>query len=388
MMTGAEGRRRWVEAASAVVLASLDELAERLTTEIRDTLPDYASVPFDGLRQAVHGQVGLAINAISAGVALTPEVLAAAEAAGRAGAERGGDLSELLQTYVLANRQLLQSYVKATGVGQPTADEIFEIASTMLTVTQDFASAAASGFQIVAASRFADDVRAERRFLDLVSTEPTSLECSTLAGELGFDLGGSFQALAFRSDGDINRLRSGLRSATEAVVGAPHGSLSVVLWQGARPAVVQRLVRPLAEGHVVGLGRRRSELNGANLSVGEAVHASRLASRRGADVDFADQWLLASVLAMEPHLDHLETGVRMASLHPHLAATVRAFAESGFSAAQAGRAQHLHANSVAYRLERWEQLTGWNVHDFEGLARSVVAVQLAAPGLDDDAGQR
>jgi sugar diacid utilization regulator len=128
----------------------------------------------------------------------------------------------------------------------------------------------------------------------------------------------------------------------------------------------------------LGFGQRRDGLAGARLSLAEAVRAVRLAGVLGRDVDFAEHWLLATVLGDAEHLDLLDTGVRVATEHPHLADTVRTFAESGFSAAATARTSNLHANSVAYRLERWQQLTGWRLDKFEGLARSVVAITLAS----------
>lgn len=44
----------------------------------------------------------------------------------------------------------------------------------------------------------------------------------------------------------------------------------------------------------------------------------------------------------------------------HLMDAVRAFARSGFSVSAAARDIHLHANSVTYRLDRWQHLTGWD----------------------------
>ncbi|MCC5949132.1 MAG: helix-turn-helix domain-containing protein [Nitriliruptoraceae bacterium] len=55
-----------------------------------------------------------------------------------------------------------------------------------------------------------------------------------------------------------------------------------------------------------------------------------------------------------------ERGTPVAAEHPHLADAVRTFAEAGFSVSEAGRRLEVHANTVAYRLDRWEELTGWD----------------------------
>ena len=38
---------------------------------------------------------------------------------------------------------------------------------------------------------------------------------------------------------------------------------------------------------------------------------------------------------------------------------------------------HLHPNTVRYRVERWHQLTGWDVRTRQGLIRSIAALGLA-----------
>ncbi|WP_010595674.1 helix-turn-helix domain-containing protein, partial [Rhodococcus sp. P14] len=54
-----------------------------------------------------------------------------------------------------------------------------------------------------------------------------------------------------------------------------------------------------------------------------------------------------------------------------LAETLRAFATSGFSLSACARELRVHPNTVKYRLDRWRELTGWDVHDVEGLVASL-----------------
>ena len=66
----------------------------------------------------------------------------------------------------------------------------------------------------------------------------------------------------------------------------------------------------------------------------------------------------------------------MAEEHSHLMDAVRAFARSGFSVSAAARDIHLHANSVTYRLDRWQHLTGWDARTLDGLMKSMVSLEL------------
>jgi DNA-binding PucR family transcriptional regulator len=66
---------------------------------------------------------------------------------------------------------------------------------------------------------------------------------------------------------------------------------------------------------------------------------------------------------------------------PFLAASVRAFARARFSATTAARSLHVHPNTLAYRLDRWHQLTGWDPRTFDGLQNSML-VLAQQPGYE------
>ena len=60
----------------------------------------------------------------------------------------------------------------------------------------------------------------------------------------------------------------------------------------------------------------------------------------------------------------------------HLAEAVLAFADNGLSLAGAARALHLHPNSLAYRLDRWRERSGWDPRTGDGLVASLIAPPL------------
>lgn len=67
-----------------------------------------------------------------------------------------------------------------------------------------------------------------------------------------------------------------------------------------------------------------------------------------------------------------------------LADTVEAFSSEGLTLAGAAKRLHIHPNSVAYRLNRWQELTGLNPRNFSDLALSVLAVLFARENRDHD----
>ena len=62
--------------------------------------------------------------------------------------------------------------------------------------------------------------------------------------------------------------------------------------------------------------------------------------------------------------------------HPHLAEAVLAYGRHGFSIAASAKGLYLQPNTVTYRLDRWQHLTGWNPRSLDGLLNSVVALNL------------
>jgi hypothetical protein len=186
------------------------------------------------------------------------------------------------------------------------------------------------------------------------------------------DPGGVYCAVV--SAGQLSR-----RGAPEWAAQAEHEGLVWLLVQADDCALLERSLAPDA---VAGIGQPRNGPRGALRSVVDAAQAFALSSQRGTPVRFAEEWVAATLVAAGDALDDLcATAVEVARRSPHLADAVLAFAGQGLSVVGAGRALHVHANTVIYRLERWQHLTGWDARTFEGLSRSVAALTRGAASM-------
>jgi sugar diacid utilization regulator len=67
----------------------------------------------------------------------------------------------------------------------------------------------------------------------------------------------------------------------------------------------------------------------------------------------------------------------------YLAQAVLAFGRHGFSIAASAKDLYLQPNTVTYRLDRWQQLTGWNPRSLDGLLNSVVGLKLYPTDVGD-----
>lgn len=153
---------------------------------------------------------------------------------------------------------------------------------------------------------------------------------------------------------------------------------TIVLAQVPDAAVLRKRLGAAA-GAPVGLGLVRRGWAGAQASCVDAVQAHELAVRRGADASFAEDWVAATLLAARERLaDTWADGERVAAASAHIADAVRAFAGNGLSVVAAARALHVHPNTVIYRLDRWERLTGWDARSYPGLAMSMACLEAAS----------
>ncbi|HEX6448754.1 MAG TPA: helix-turn-helix domain-containing protein, partial [Trebonia sp.] len=55
---------------------------------------------------------------------------------------------------------------------------------------------------------------------------------------------------------------------------------------------------------------------------------------------------------------------------------VRAYAQHGFSITAGAQALSIHPNTMKYRLDRWERLTGFDPRTLDGLLRSLLGIVL------------
>lgn len=182
---------------------------------------------------------------------------------------------------------------------------------------------------------------------------------------------------------DVQSLQSDLERSRHAV-GRPNlahcsrvGDFVVTLTQGSSTASVEKALHGRLATAQVGVGMTRRGLAGAAASIQDARLAVRTAGP-GEVVHFEAAWTTALLAAHPEQSDPLLAGgVDVAREQVHLASAVQAYADNDFSVSAAARALHLHANSVTYRLERWQELTGWNPRTFSGLLRSVESLRLA-----------
>lgn len=390
--------------------ADLDPLIDRVVATIYLQVAPYAAVRVP--REDVEASVRRSLGAILVGLAErrvpTQEELAIRRELGTRRALQGIRLDALIEAFHIGYRELWSSLVAAVPPDDPeTALQLLTAATTTWQWVHAISDALSSAHAATVRALEARAIASRQRFVELlVSGDLDGTEAGRLATSLGFELTGEFLVSVIRgATDDLDAVE--LQRAVEDVPGrhvvvargpllvvvtqetTVHGDLTVhddggvhevaqepgpaVAATGLRTAAIGRSLVPEAG---IGIGARRRGLHGARASLRDAEEA--LAITEGATTTrFDEVWLWATLRVVGERLGPLlAPGTEVATTHPHLAEAVHAFAEAGFSLSEASRHLELHANTVAYRLDRWQELTGWDPKSFAGLVRSVASLRL------------
>jgi hypothetical protein len=311
----------------------------------------------------------------------TREELTVRRELGTRRALQGLPIDALIQAYHVGYRELWLALVSEVPDGdQRTATQLLTAATTVWQWVHEVTDAIAAAHASTVRTLEARAVGARQRFVELLAGgDLDGSEADRIGRSLGFDPDERFTVLAIRGasdDLDAVELQRELdpQPARHAVVA--RGPLVVVVCQGGSDAsgavAAARSVFPAA---AIGVGATRPGLRGARASLEDAERTLGV-THDGEVAAFDEMWLWATLDGVAPRLEALlRPGSELAHSHPHLAQAVQAFAAAGFSATQAARDLSLHANTVTYRLDRWEALTGWDPRSFTGLARSLASLQ-------------
>lgn len=381
---GLEVPRDWAAVAAVCrgVWGRVLPLAERVVGCIRSEIPEYESVSDEEGMLAMVGNLEMLLRDLAQKRGPQPDELAVLCEVARARAIRALPVESHLQAYHIGFRELWAELAEEAMRQPPeTSAMLLGAVSLVWQWIDQVTKAVAGAHEEVTRAREAVSIGVRQRFLDLlVSGDVSSEEIAELARSFGFDPSGTFlvacvrrvdQAEPHRLDGELRKLRS------KSVV-AFRAQAEVIVFQAADATAVELALRKASPRSAIGIGLQRLGLAGARLSLGDAEGALQVSMQRGEVSRFAGVWLESTILHERERLaEVLAPGIDVARTHPHLAEAVRVLLDAGLSISEAGRRLSLHPNSVTYRLDRWQKLTGWDPRTRDGLLRSVAALVLA-----------
>jgi hypothetical protein len=358
-------------------------LTERIVACIAAEIPAYrsGSVPTEDLAGSVLRNIEMILVGLTERRDPSDDEVAIRRELGTRRALQGVPVDALLGAYHVGYRELWQQLVRAVPAGdERTATELLTAATLVWGWVHRLTDAIAAAHAATLRSIEARAVGARQRLVELlVGGDLGGTEAARLARSLGFDPTGTFVVTviggtAGEPDGVDLQHAVGDAGGRHAV--AARGPLVVVVSQDGDPDAIVDAGRRTAPTASIAVGSPRDGLDGARSSLTDAELALAVLPV-GTTGTFEQVWLWATLAGAADRLGPLLTpGAQVAAEHPHLAAAVTAFADEGFSVSAAARQLSLHANTVAYRLDRWTELTGWDPRRFPGLVRSVAALQL------------
>ncbi|MDX3853722.1 helix-turn-helix domain-containing protein [Streptomyces sp. AK02-01A] len=373
----------------AAVAADLPGLVPGIADVIRREVPEYAVVPRVAHEIGIAEQYRGLLTGLASRRGPSREEHERAKALGQRRAGEGLPAQALISAYHVGYREMWNVLLSRANDGDArSSGRLVCLVGPVWSWVQEASSAAVQAFGDAVRAEDAAQLGLAYRFLNALYAPPSARgEVAHLARALAFDPTGEFQAVCAPAsawtDDQLIAMRRRFAGGPGVVRCVGHGSSMTVMTQGLSAGALVAAMAEANPGTPVGIGLRRPGTDGAAASLVDAEEALDLAGELGGTVAFEHQWMLATLVPRGGRLiPLLKRGREVAADHPDLASAVHTFADNGFSLTAASRVMHLHANTVKYRLDRWQQLTGWDVHTWEGLSSSKVALGLPAPPAD------
>lgn len=348
---------------------------------IRAAVPAYSGspVPPEDLAASIECNLEALLLGVAERRPPTPGEIEQRSMLGRRRANQDVPIDALLQAYHVGYRDLWRRFL--LDADAESAAMLPEVATTLWEWTHRVTDGIGKAHAEATRQLAARTAGARHRFLELLlGGGHHSDEAGTLSRSLGFDPDGSFQGTVvceFAPEGTlIPRLRADLGRFGGVHQAIPHGPRLVVVSQAHDQDAIEAALTDRFPASVIGVGLARTGLPGAHLSVGDAELAADAADAAGVHT-FAETWPWAVLARERERLEPLLATARdVAAEQESFATTVELFGASGFSITATARKLHIHPNTVSYRLDRWQELTGWNPRHFAGLLHSMAALNV------------
>lgn len=363
------------------MLGDLPAIAERMATSIRRELPEYVAVPFAEHVSHVQEQQSHQIRALLERRLPDRDDLRRARELGRRRAAQGLPVQSVIGAFHVGNQELWQLLRERVRDDRLLTD----VPEVMWKTVHQMTSALAAAHAEASRAMHARQITMRYRLFELLLDGSADEEAAEVAIGLGLGLEDQFLAAcatsgpssAYGLDALQRRLDRGRGTAYVGRV----GRLVMVLGQATTAQDMIDALQAHAGADAVGIGLARAGLPGAVATLRDARWALAAAEPKGGVRFFERDWLQACLLAEQDRLRPLvERSMPTARANAHLTATVTAFVDADFSISATAQHLDLHANTVAYRLERWKALTGWDVRTFDGLLLSLLASWIVTSG--------
>lgn len=383
-------------------LAQLDEVVDRCTTAILETIPSYnrAGEPFlVDVRDAVRENVANLAQVLGQGREVRRDELEPIERVGARRAEAGIPLDDVLHAYRTVTRVCWDALAEeCRAMPGEALEATIELAQSTLRYTDAISTAVAEAYARAQRAIVREQEGARREFLAdvLYGTEAAPEDILRRAHTFGYDLSLSYIALLGMGPAGESMKEAALASAAANVL-PQAGTDAIVLQRAdqtialipADPAidpstVPEKLIGELGDGWRFGMGGPALGLDGIRRAYLEAREALEigLGLALPGPVYYFDELLLYHFLRTEPALVDRFIEETLGPLIAYdqrrrgeLIKTMEAYFECDTSVKLAGQRLFAHPHTVTYRLKQIERLTNWSLRDPEDKLRLQLALR-------------
>ncbi len=383
-------------------LARLDEVVERCTGAIWESIPSYerSGAPLmEDLREAVRENVGALSRVLSQGRDVKREELEAIERVGARRAEAGIPLDDVLHAYRTVSRVCWDVLAEeCRSYPGDALEPTIELAEAVLRYTDQISTTVAEAYARAQRTIVREQEGARREFLAdvLYGTDVAPEEILAKAHTFGYDLSLSYAALVGVGPEDDGRKEATVASAASNVTSSIAAD-PIVLQKADQtiallPADVhfepgiapEKLAAELGTGWLFGVGGPEQGLEGIRRAYLEAREALEIGVALGLEgpVFRFDDLLVYRFLRIEPTLVDRFVEQMLGPLIAYdqkrkgdLIKTLEAYFRCDGSVKLAGETLFAHPHTVTYRLKQIERLTGWSLRDAEDKLRMQLALR-------------
>ncbi len=364
-----------MQAFLGVVAPRLTAVIERIVKRAKTTLPAYADVTEDDIREGLVRDLQLGITALTENRGLSDSDREGLSIIGHDRASRGIPLEQMIQVYRFTVDEIFQELWAATELGELAHEQTVAFTRKIWNYSDPMISVAIQAYRAKELEQAVADTQGRTALVHAVLLSPPGTAKIDPVHGAHLDPNGSYVAIRARSDlGNVRQLLLDLQQpgALEGAAVAPHEG-DVIGYALKRPAF------PAPEGVMIGVGPP-GPLAALPHSFAIATRVVETAQAFGIDgVRSIDQLALQAVARTEDVLgEHLvvrfvDPCEPQTPAGEELLDTIRAVLRHDLSVDQAAAAMWVHPNTVRNRVRRYEQLTGSSLRSVDDL----VAMRLA-----------
>lgn len=364
---------------------SLEELIEITCGDIFAALDSYEDVSAEALQQSIRRNMNMAVTSLRAGQAPTPAELDPAATTTTERFHSGVSIDQVIIAFRMSF-SLIHSRFIDFSFERLAAPELIRGSQILTDVSDAFTVRAVQTFhQLVVESAVADAARRSTALRNVLAgdftpgAEGLALQINPLEpyAAIRVSVPGNLNAEQVRRQLEES---GGTRTAPAVVViGDDNDCLGIVARRPHTP-----------DGIVLGIG---PFVDIYEMPVSDRVAAQSLdlavkMGRTGVQGIVELNWRLAA--AQAGGVDRLfrrrflEPIEELGDFAEDLLGTVRAYLHCGGSVARTAESQHVHVNTVRYRISRFEELTGFNRDNIDDLIGLAWVFEIPAPASGDE----